>query len=283
MVFLRPAKRFLGFLSVAVALLSACHGRPADIDEIKSDSIPEWTDVPTDSLMLYEDEPEPETADMLFADFFYAFTTDERYQMQRVAFPLRGKDNREEVMTKDDFQSRAAFMPQEFYATIYDRESDMGIQNDTTVKVVAVERIHLREQTLEQYRFERLQGKWMLATCDTKNVAETPQSSFLAFYGQFANDTLFQRASIVFPLRLVSEGDEDEEGSGEAELTEEEWPEFRDQMPLPVDVMTAIDYGQAALSENRKILLMEGASNGLFVKYKFDRTDGQWKLYEIDF
>ena len=51
---------------------------------------------------------------------------------------------------------------------------------------------------------------------------------------------------------------------------------------MPEGVMTNINYGQPSISQNRKILLVEGMSNGLYVKYKFDRTNGQWHLYEIE-
>lgn len=283
MVFLRHEKSIsLSPIVLVVLLLTACHGRPADIDEMKTDTLAVVEDVPSDSLMLYDDEPEPETADMLFADFFYAFTTDSRYQQQRVVFPLRSTDEGGEAMTKTEFQDRDPFASQEFYASVYDRETDLAVQNDTSLNSVAVERIYLKAQTTDRYHFQRIQGKWMLTGYDTKAVDATPQASFLSFFGKFVNDTLYQHESIVFPLRLVSEAEDDDMG-GETELTEEEWPDFRGQMPLPTEVMTAIDYGQTSLSENRKILLMEGASNGLFVKYKFDHTDGRWRLYEIDF
>lgn len=239
-------------------------------------------DLPEDTLLLFDDEPEPVTADMLFADFFYAFTTDSHYQQQRVAFPLRSQDGDAEPVSLAEWNERGVFRAQDFYAVIYDRESDMVIQSDTTLTTVAVDKVHLHEQKLDRYHFQRLQGKWLLTDYDTRMVSHTPQGSFLEFFGRFVTDTLFQRESILFPLLLVSE-EEDGEKDGQAELTAEEWTDFREQMPLPADVMTTIDYGQAAISENRKVLLMEGLSNGLFVKYKFDRTDGRWQLYEIDF
>ncbi len=281
-MFFRFVKPNLLFFLLFAGVLSACHGGQVDPVDEHADTLVVADDEPSDSLQLYIDEPEPESADMLFADFFYAFTTDSRYQQQRVAFPLKSSDGSEETMTKATFQERAPFAPQEFYASIYDRETDMTVQNDTALSTVTVDQIHLKVQTIDRYHFHRVQGKWMLTDYDTKPADATPQASFLEFFGRFVNDTIYQRESIVFPLKLVSEAEDDEMG-GEAELSEAEWPEFRDQMPLPTEVMTAIDYGQTALSENRKILLMEGASNGLFVKYKFDRTDGQWKLYEIDF
>jgi len=282
MIFSNSKNPFLCLLLTVVVLLSSCHGSTPDTEQVPTDSVPEAEEEFVDSLMLYDDEPEPETADMLFADFFYAFTTDSRYQSQRVNFPLSSAKGDGESMTQAEWEERGAFEPQEFYAVIYDRETDMAAQNDTSVNAVAVDHINLLQQTMDRYHFQRVQGKWMLTDYDAKSITHSPQGSFLEFYSQFANDTLFQRQSIDFPLRLVSEAGDEEEG-GETELTEEEWPEFRDQMPLPTSTMTAIDYGQAALSENRKILLMEGLSNSLFVKYKFDRTDGRWQLYEIDF
>lgn len=282
MLFSRSKIRILPLCFVLAMLLPACQGNTPVTDVVEPDSVPEPEFSDPDSLLLYDDEPEPESADMLFADFFYAFTTDNHYQQQRIQFPLRCKNEGGEAVTLAHWNELHAFQPQEFYAVIYDNEADMAIQSDTTVREVHVERIQLDAQTMSHYHFERVQGKWLLVDYEEEEVSQTPNSSFLEFYGNFVADTLFQRESILFPLVLKTETEEGDE-DGQAELTEEEWPEFRDQMPLPSGMMTAIDYGQAALSQNRKVLLMEGMSNGLFVKYKFDRTNDQWKLYEIDF
>ena len=81
---------------------------------------------------------------------------------------------------------------------------------------------------------------------------------------------------------MVAEEQSDEDEGGEAYLSPDEWFEFRQEMPMPEGVMTNINYGQPSISQNRKILLVEGMSNGLYVKYKFDRTNGKWRLYEIE-
>ena len=284
MLFFEPSKRFLPLTTGLLCSLMACTGSPVKEDSEQHDSLPNTvTELETDSLLLYEDEPEPETADILFVDFFYAFTTNPQYQQQRVVFPLGGGEQDQSRLTLAQWKEQNPFVAQDFYAVIYDHDDDMVIQNDTTIQSVSVEKINLISLQLDHYSFERLQGKWMLTTADQRHVADTPQGHFLQFYSHFANDTLFQQDNISFPLRLVTEPEDDEEEAGTTDLTEEEWPEFRQQMPLPTDMMTVINYGQTAISQNRKVLLMEGLSNGLFVKYKFDCTGGRWKLYEIEF
>jgi len=125
-------------------------------------------------------------------------------------------------------------------------------------------------------------GQWHLLNFEKEETSATPYASFAEFYAKFASDSIFQRESIHFPLHVIAEAQGDVDEGGESHLSPEEWFEFRKEMPMPEGVMTNINYGQPSISQNRKILLVEGMSNGLYVKYKFDRTNGQWHLYEIE-
>lgn len=248
-------------------------------DEVADDS----TDMVEDTLVLLEEAPEPVAADMLFDDFFYAFTTDMRYQLQRVRFPLKGKEGDEELsVSADEWRETNLYASQEFFSMIYERDDDIEMQRDTALSEVSVEWFYLAGHYVERYNFHRIGGKWMLTDFEKEQTAHTPHASFMEFYAQFVSDTVFQKESVEFPLALAGE---DEEGDEEAqtEISEDEWADFRNEMPLPQGVMTNIDYGQAVLSQNRKILLVQGLSSGLQVRYKFDRTHGRWRLYEVEF
>ena len=164
---------------------------------------------------------------------------------------------------------------------IYERDDDVEMQRDTALSAVSVEWFHLDDHYVERYNFHRISGKWMLTDFEKEETAHTPHASFVNFYAQFVSDTVFQKESVEFPLCIAGE-DEDGEGEKQTEISEEEWTEFRNEMPLPQHIMTNIDYGQAALSQNRKILLVQGLSSGLQVRYKFDRTHGRWHLYEVE-
>ncbi|MBO7103336.1 MAG: DUF4348 domain-containing protein [Bacteroidaceae bacterium] len=271
-------------ISILGLLFCSCWHGSDSVDEGKEDAVGDSVLAERDSLILFEEEEVPMSADELFDDFFFSFTTDQRFQMQRVAFPLKCKEGTDElVISREEWKEFNRFTTQDFYSVIYERESDMEIQKDTAVNEVSVDWIYLNEDYVERYNFVRSNnGQWQLINFEKEETNATPYASFANFYAKFASDSIFQRESIHFPLHVVAEAQGDVDEGGEAHLSPEEWFQFRLEMPMPEGVMTNINYCQPSISQNRKILLVEGMSNGLYVKYKFDRTNGQWHLYEIE-
>lgn len=256
--------------------------------EEKTDSVGEEEE--KDDLQLFEETPLPKAADELFDDFFFNFVSNPKFQTSRVVFPLkvqgRGQDTQ---IDSGDWTEDDLFASQEFYTTIYERDDELELKKDTSVNSVNVEWIHLNERYIDKYKFMRVNGQWMLTEVEKQDLDETPNGNFLDFYCRFSSDSLFQRENIAYPLPFrmpMGEEDveiDDEEGGGEGveELSPDDWFELAKEMPLPKDVLVNIEYGQAYFSENVKHLLVQGVSNGLFVKYTF-RKYGQWQLVEIE-
>lgn len=274
---------------MAAILIVACSGKKEDssagqpLDDFDTEEQNDSLETEAlDTLQLFEEKVIPKTADLLFDDFFYSFATDQNFQSQRVAFPLHGTEQGEpSTMTHEEW-TRDTDFHLSFYSVLYERERDMEIQKDTSLNTVSVERVSLYDQTINRFHFQRVDGQWVVADYEKLSTDQTPNSDFLHFYAKFMADSTFQRESIAEPLKLVSAwgGDGDEES--EIDLTVDDWFEFRKEMPMPEGVMTNVNYGQPALSENRKILLVQGMSNEMYVKYKFDRLDGKWRLIEIE-
>ena len=271
-------------ISLLSLLFCSCWHSSESTDSSEDEVVEDSIEAEEDSLILFEEEVVPVSADELFDDFFFSFTTDQRFQMQRVKFPLKCKEGQDElVISREEWKEFNRFTTQEFYSVLYERESDMEIQKDTAVNEVSVDWIYLDDDYVERYNFVRSQdGQWLLLDFGKEETSATPYASFVNFYAKFASDSIFQRESIQFPLHVVAEEQSDGDEGGEAYLSPDEWFEFRQEMPMPEGVMTNINYGQPSISQNRKILLVEGMSNGLYVKYKFDRTNGKWRLYEIE-
>lgn len=267
----------------------ACTGKKdgaapsAPTDDPETEESSDTTELSTiDTLQLFTEKEIPKSADLLFDDFFYSFTTDRNFRSQRVTFPLHGTEaGQPAAMTREQWTYDNDFS-RPFYSVIYEREGDMAIQKDTSLNSVSVEWVYLNEGRMERFHFQRTDGTWMLSDFEKEQTAQSPNSDFLQFYSQFISDSVFQRESLAEPLKLVSAWGGEEDGESEIELTPDDWFEFRKEMPMPEGVMTNINYGQPALSENRKILLVEGMGSELYVKYKFDRLDGKWRLIEIE-
>lgn len=275
-------KRLLSLVSFALLLiaLAGCGGGET------STSVREWEqdtleDV-RDTLVLVVDKPLPASMDELFGDFFYNFATDEFFARTRVRFPLRSRsDPDEEFITREQWLEQRPLQGRECFSIIYEREQDMEIQQDTALRQVQVWQIYLSEHREECYYFLKVEGRWVLKDYDLLDWDETPLAGFLDYLAAMSADTLMFAEYIRFPLQWVMVSEDGEETFTE-ELWAEDWEELRSEVPLPEGELVCIDYGQPALSENRKVLSMEGLSSGLFVKYKFDRVGGRWWLYEVE-
>lgn len=239
-----------------------------------------------DTLHLF-DEPSapPVTVDVLFDDFLFGFVDDPHFQRQRIQFPLLCRDGEEERrIAYDEWEQFNHFGTQDFYSVIYEREEDVELQKDTTLQNVDIEWISLEKDYVERFDFSRIGGKWQLTEILKERRENTPNSDFLNFYIEFVSDSTFQRHALAEPLRLLLTSEEDEEeGVHEESLSADEWFSMRGELPLPVEELVNIDYGQASGSQNRKTLMMCGLSNGLQMKFRFNKDSEGWKLIEIEY
>ena len=238
-----------------------------------------------DTLHLF-DEPSapPVTVDMLFDDFLFGFVDDPKFQRQRIQFPLLCRDGEEEEhLSYDDWTQFNHFGTQDFYSVIYEREQDMELQKDTTLQSVDVEWISLQKDYVERFDFNRVNGKWLLTEIQKERRESTPNSDFLDFYIQFVSDSTFQRSALAEPLKLLLTPEDDGEDMDEENLSADEWFSMKSDLPLPTDELVNINYGQASISQNRKTLMMCGLSNGLQMKFRFNKDSDGWKLIEIEY
>lgn len=237
-----------------------------------------------DTLHLFDEEEPPVAVDELFDDFFFNFASDPRFQRERVAVPLSYRENEDEVLlSHEDWKDFNNFESQDFYSVIYEREQDMFLQKDTSVNAVSVEWVYLDEGKVDRFNFHRIAGKWSLTEVCKEPLSQIPNGNFLQFYAQFVSDSIFQRNSIQEPLRLVLTPQSDVDEEQEEELSVDDWFDMKDDLPIAHDALVNIDYGQTCISENRKVLLMEGVSNGLQMKFRFTKVEGEWKLIQIDY
>ncbi len=250
-------------------------------DEMEEDSIEAFVG---DTLHLFEEEEPPAAVDELFDDFFYNFIDDARFQGQRIAYPLPCKEGDEsEKLTKQDWAQYDHFKNQEVLSVLYEREQDYALSKDTSMQHVGVEWIQLKDDDVERFQFNRVGGKWMLTEIDKKKRGNMPNGDFLNLYAKFMADTVFQGKSLAEPLKVILTSDDGEEEPQEEFLTVEEWFEMRHSLPLPTEEIVNVDYGQACISQNKKTLLLQGISNGMQMKFKFNKDGDDWKLMEIEY
>ena len=235
-----------------------------------------------DTLQLFEEEVLPESADELFNDFFFNYTSDMNFKSQRQAYSL--DCNMGDTVVKihsSELDVYSELLVDDYYSIIYERDEDLAFQKDTSLNEVAVERIDLDGKQIEQYIFNRIEGKWMLTGVGRNEMDYNPNSDFLDFYKSFSSDSVYRKNCINEPLKFVMLSENDDVEDEIQELTSDEWLAISADLPLPAGVMINIDYGQTIISKNSKLLLVEGVSNGLSLTYRFMKIDGAWNLVEV--
>ena len=89
--------------------------------------------------------------------------------------------------------------------------------------------------------------------------------------------------SLASPVKVILTAIDEEEEAQEEFVTKDEWFEMQDNTPLFNDVLMNIDYGQTCISQNRKTLMLEGVSNGLQMKFRFNKQEDEWMLMEVEY
>lgn len=266
--------------------LPSCGGKKAQVNPFST--IAEQVDSAeclADSLqhLVVEEEPMPTEADELFDDFIFNYALDETLQKQRTEFPLPYYD--EDTATKieeNQWEHDYLFAKQSYYTLLFDREEDMDLVGDTTLKSVQVEWIFLKERMVRKYYFERKKGMWMLEAINKRRLEEEGENvDFVEFYTHFSTDSLYQRHHLHNPLQFITIDPDDEFSILETTLDVDQWYAFRPAMPE--EQLSNINYGQLnADRSNTKILKVNGIGNGYSNVFYFRKRSGEWELYKFE-
>lgn len=276
--------RFLSCLALA-CLFASCAGKKAYVSE-------DAALVPDDTLVVeatqeiepvVEKEVTPTRVDELFDDFIWNFASDERLQRRRVRFPLLiiTTDSTQQVERKD-WQHDHLIAEQPTYTLMFDNESDLDLEGDTSLTSAEVEWIYLDSNMRQRYYFERDNGAWMLDSISLTPLASfDDESGFVAFYSRFANDSIYQLDHLTNPIEFVTLDPDDEFSILETTLGISQWFAFKPE--LPSDRLTNINYGQTNDGRSRrKILKVNGFQDGTSIILYFRKRSGEWEMYKFE-
>ncbi len=276
-------KLLLGFF--LLVFLISCGNRKTKIDPFATltDMVDSVSIRKTDSLYQQaKEEPKPIEADELFDDFIFNYASDNALQKQRTIFPLpyyngESPTKIEEKFWKHDY----LFTNQSYYTLLFDKEDDMDMVGDTTLKSVQVEWIYLKTRMVKKYYFERRKGMWKLEAINLRHIEEKENEDFVSFYARFATDSVYQSRHLSDPLQFITIDPDDEFSILETTLDVNQWYAFRPV--LPVDKLSNINYGQQNEdNSNTKILKVNGIGNGYSNIFYFRRRGGEWELYKYE-
>ncbi|WP_177602976.1 DUF4348 domain-containing protein [uncultured Phocaeicola sp.] len=270
-------------------LMVACEGGKKKIDPFETltgqiDSLKVHTDsVHADTALVVEDVIPP-SADESFADFFYNFASDEKFQLSRIVFPVSTyKGDKIVRVPKEEWQHDYLFSRDPAYTVLFDREEDMEMEKDTSMRSVQVDIINLVRSQIKRYYFQRKKQSWFLEAINLQRlVHETDgEEDFMQFYEKFSSDSVFQAERLADPLGFVTADPDDEFQILETTLEPGQWFAFRP--PMMAGKLTNVHYGQKEdLHSDSKIVEFKGFGNGFSNTLYFERRGGIWKLIQFE-
>lgn len=218
-------------------------------------------------------------ADRLFDDFFFNFATSERLQQQRIHFPLPVFDaeGTELRIERDEWHADAFFMEDGFYTLILDNPMQAEAARDTSLTRATVERINLDAGFVSQYCFSREQGCWMLGSIRHQLMEENHNGSFLAFYRQFATDSVFQVQSLERYVTFTTTDPDEDLGSISGTMEPSQWDTFRPSI-IPSQTIYNIVYGDPIPEGKAKLFVIHGIASEMEAQLDFQMRKGKWRL-----
>lgn len=274
---------FLVISSLCLFLLS-CGGEKKVVGD--AEPVAEPVDsMMTDSTEMMADEEvsdEYSHADEYFSDFIYSFTENERFQRSRVVFPLT--INKDSVKTGMDRKSWK-FLPlgneSDVYTIVYGDRKAMDIEKEVSLDSVTMCHLNFQEHTLINYIFKRQDRRWMLSEIVQSETDDFRDYEFMAFFQQFASDSLFQYNHVNTMVQFVMTEMEEGVGDMSGTLEKSQWTVFRPEMPQ--DDFFIIDYGQSLQDNQHRLLTLQGRSNGYVILLFFRKTHEGWMLYRYEY
>lgn len=269
-------------------LMVSCGGGKKKVDPFAAlteqiDSIKVHPDSIQDSTVVVEEEV-PAAADESFADFFYNFASDAKFQRTRVVFPFSlYKGKQVTRIPKEDWKFDPLFSRDPAYTVLFDKEEDMEIEKDTSLHSVQVDWIFLTDRKVKRYYFQRKKDSWFLEAINVEKLPdeEDGKEDFYTFYERFSRDSVFQQERLHDPLKFVTADPDDEFQILETTLEQGQWFAFRP--PMMKGRMTNVHYGQPEnMRSDYKVVEFKGFGNGFSNTLYFERYGGVWKLMRFE-
>ena len=213
--------------------------------------------------------------DTSFLKFFTKFMWDAAFQKTRILFPFDQhgktiKSSKEWIHLP--FFSRYEYFPTLTSDTLSTYEKDIK-QASTTLYVV-----DFNNKTASSFAFEKMDNIWILKRNSKIAFSNVPDFEFVNFFLKFTHDSVFQAKNIAFPIRESFSDPENDYETAERKIQKDDWI-FWDITSNLNEVMMFSDIQRMNKYRN---LFFRGVENGIWVKYTFEKINGNWKLIRIE-
>lgn len=257
--------------------------KPQQANDTTTDSVLTDTSSIDSTEALIEETPMPKAADELFDDFIFNFAANRKLQKERIVFPLKvyRKGKLAKKIPMKQWKMEHFFMRQQYYTLIFDNKRQMNLVKDTSVSHVVIEKIFFRKKLVQQFLFNRIDGKFMMTSLNYKPLYTNDNADFLRFYDHFSRDSVFQVASMADEVEFSAPDPNNDFANINGIMMPQQWPDFKPAL-IPRDKIYNIIYGQKYTESKRKLFVIRGISNSLEIDMQFRKKGGRWMLVKFN-
>ena len=224
--------------------------------------------------------------DGIFDDFFSLFLVDESLRDERIDFPLQYQNRisgHDTVFMSEEWKNHALLpMEVEIYTSIYEKETDMMLEGDTTLRSVFVEYILMEQNKVFTLHFSKNTDEWRLVRVVENELGKYVHGDFISFYHQFVTDSVYQSLHVQDPLVFITSDPEDDFNVLEATIGREQWFAFRPALPIGKLVNINYTARASAVVSRSRILQLKNISTGSITNLYFRLRSGEWKLVRLE-
>jgi hypothetical protein len=213
--------------------------------------------------------------DTSFLEFFDKFMWDREFQQSRVIFPIQLKDN--DIKSSEEWRHITFYTENEYIPTL---TSDTLSIFDKDVKLESAKMfiVDFKNEIAESYAFEKVNKNWYLKNSKKATFADLPDLDFINFLTKFSKDSIFQIKSISFPItESFADSDNDYETATKT-IKQEDWKFWK----LTDDINQLMILSNIQTDNKYRNIFFRGVENGIWVKYTFEKINGNWKLIRIE-
>ncbi len=250
---------------VLISLLYSCMNKVNNNAQVQSDSLD------TSGLKIKDSNS---TSEIGFMSFFESFMWDRELQKNKVVYPITIEDK--EIKASKDwnylpFYTISSYMPILHFDTL------TYFDNDIFNPTITAYMLNFKNHNSTVYSFQKSNQDWKLIDAKIDSINDVPDYEFILFLTKFSEDSIFQIAHTVFPMpNYYADSDNDfETVNGSMQL--KDWKHI--DLIKHLDKLLIFDLKNNSDYRN---IFFRGIENGIFVKYTFNKQNGEWKLIKLE-
>ncbi len=215
------------------------------------------------------------SVDSTFMEFFETFMWNKEFQKSRITFPI--KHETKKIINSKDW-NHLSFYTGNKYIPILNSDTIRLYEKDVEGKSIEMFIVNISRKSATKYSFIKNDNKWFLSCTQNVIIRNVPDFEFIDFLTKFSNDSIFQINHISFPLpKSYLDSENDYETVNEVVL-QKDWKHIKAvELNDKLLVLSNID-----LKNKYRNIFYRGVENGIWVKFSFEKINGNWKLIKLE-